>query len=358
MQAIKVVEPGKAAVVNDEPIPALPTEEWILVKTVAVALNPTDWKHIRSHCPTRSTPGCDIAGVVEKVGSGVTRDIKKGDRVFGFVHGCHVEELERGAFQEYVLMRGDLAMKIPDGKSFEELAGSGVAVVTIGQGLYQEMGLPWPEHHFSEGEKPLILIWGGSSGMGAIGIQFAKLSGFRVLTTCSPSNYDYVKSLGADVTFNSRDPNVGAQIREYTKNKLYYAWDCIGEHGSIEQCANALASEAPEGQEIRYGTIVFAGPRSPRDDVIFTESLGYTAGGYAFKVVKDGQDRKFPARPDHLEWMLKWTPVAEKLLSEGKWTPQKAEVREGGLEGILGGLDDLMNGKVSGVKLTYRIADP
>jgi len=175
MKAIKIVEPGKAEVCSNEPTPVLPSEEWILIKTVAVALNPTDWKHIRSLCPTRSTPGCDIAGVVEKVGSAVTRPFKKGDRVFGFVHGSNVQDLDRGAFQEYVLMRSDLAIKIPDDKSFEELAGAGVAVFTVGQGLYQEMGLPWPEHRFNEGEKKFILIWGGSSAMGAAGTQFAKL---------------------------------------------------------------------------------------------------------------------------------------------------------------------------------------
>jgi NADPH:quinone reductase-like Zn-dependent oxidoreductase len=175
MKAIKIVEPGKAEVCSNEPTPSLPSEEWILIKTVAVALNPTDWKHILSLCPTRSTPGCDLAGVVEKVGSAVTRPFKTGDRVFGFVHGSNVQDLDRGAFQEYVLMRGDLAMRIPDDKSFEELAGAGVAVFTVGQGLYQEMGLPWPEHRFNEGEKKSILIWGGSSAMGAAGIQFAKL---------------------------------------------------------------------------------------------------------------------------------------------------------------------------------------
>lgn len=175
MKAIKVTGPGKAEVCTNEPIPSLPTQEWIRVKTVAVALNPTDWKHISSLCPTRSTPGCDVAGVVEEVGSASAGSFKKGDRVVSFVHGCNVLDFDRGAFQEYVIMRGDQAMRIPEGKSFEDVVGVGIAVVTVGQGLYQEMGLPWPEHQFEEGQKKSILIWGGSSAMGSAGIQFAKL---------------------------------------------------------------------------------------------------------------------------------------------------------------------------------------
>lgn len=183
-------------------------------------------------------------------------------------------------------------------------------------------------------------------------------SGFTVITTCSPTNFDYVKSLGADAIFNSRDPEVGAKIREYTKNELYYAWDCIGEHGSSKQCADALASEAPEGQQIHYGTIFYGQSPPAREDLTFTQSIAYSAGGYAFKLVIDGEDVNFPAQPAHLEWMLKWVPVAEKLLLEGKWKSHRLEVREGGLEGVLDGLEDLEAGKVSGMKLTYRIAEP
>ncbi|PVH93189.1 putative zinc-binding oxidoreductase ToxD [Periconia macrospinosa] len=359
MKAIKIVEPGKAAVTTDEPIPSLPSGTWLRIKTIAVALNPTDWKHIKGHmCPTRSTPGCDVTGIVEEVGAEVTKPFKKGDRVFATVHGSNVLNLDRGAFQEYVLVPQHATMRVPDGVAWENVAGAGVAVVTVGQGLYQEMGLPWPEHQFKKGEEKSILIWGGSSAMGSAGIQFAKLSGFTVITTCSPSNFDYVKSLGADAVFNSRDPTVGAQIREHTHNKLYYAWDCIGEHGSVTQCCDALASSAPEGQELRYGTILFGLPPAPREDVISTATLAYTANGYAFKIFVDGNEVNFPAQPEQLEFIDRWVPVAERLLAEGKWKTHRVEVREGGLEGVLKGLDDLQTGTVSGVKLVYRIGEP
>lgn len=88
-QAVKTVEVGKAAVVDVE-IPKLPADDYILVKTTAVAINPTDWKHIdladKFPC-VGIWVGCDYAGVVEEVGPGVTTDFKKGDRICGPVNG-------------------------------------------------------------------------------------------------------------------------------------------------------------------------------------------------------------------------------------------------------------------------------
>jgi NADPH:quinone reductase-like Zn-dependent oxidoreductase len=174
MKAVKGIKPGQAGVVTDAPIPKLPSPEWILIKTVAVALNPTDWKHVESMSEsTKATVGCDFAGVVEEVGSAVTKSFKKGDRVAGFVHGSNSFRPDIGSFAEYVAAKEGLVMHIPDSMSFEEAAGLGVGTVTVGQGLYQEMGLPWPGQ--GPKDKKSILIYAGSTGMGAFGIQFAKL---------------------------------------------------------------------------------------------------------------------------------------------------------------------------------------
>lgn len=71
---------------NDVPLPNLSAKNWLLVKTKAVALNPTDWKAIASRPSPGSIAGCDYAGIVEEVGKDVT-DVKVGDRVAGFVRG-------------------------------------------------------------------------------------------------------------------------------------------------------------------------------------------------------------------------------------------------------------------------------
>lgn len=88
-RAIKIVADGQAQIVDVE-IPKLPTDAYILVKVTAVALNPTDWKHIEAATPigcVNCNVGCDYAGVVEEVGSAVTKDFKKGDRIAGPVNG-------------------------------------------------------------------------------------------------------------------------------------------------------------------------------------------------------------------------------------------------------------------------------
>lgn len=88
-QAIVATKPGEAAVV-DAPSPTLPADDYIIVRTTAVAINPTDWKHVEAAetmgC-VGCRVGCDYAGVVEIVGPRVTRAFKKGDRICGPVNG-------------------------------------------------------------------------------------------------------------------------------------------------------------------------------------------------------------------------------------------------------------------------------
>lgn len=68
---------------------AIPTlrDDYLLIRTVTIALNPTDWTTLDAKGDNGTIVGCDYAGIVEEVGSAVTRDFKKGDRVAGFAHG-------------------------------------------------------------------------------------------------------------------------------------------------------------------------------------------------------------------------------------------------------------------------------
>lgn len=88
-QAIVATKTGEAAIV-DAPYPTLPADDYIIVRTTAVAVNPTDWKHVEaaeSMGCQGCRVGCDYAGVVEIVGPRVTRSFKKGDRITGPVNG-------------------------------------------------------------------------------------------------------------------------------------------------------------------------------------------------------------------------------------------------------------------------------
>lgn len=91
-----------------------------------------------------------------------------------------------------------------------------------------------------------------------------------------------------------------------------------------------------------------------RPDVKSTFFLGYTAGGEEF--VMSGE--VFPAVPEDFELTVKFFEVAEKLLGKGMLKSHPVGLREGGLEGIEGGLEESKSGRVRGEKLVYRVAEP
>lgn len=181
-KAIIVDSPKNAQLVSDRVIPTL-RDDCILVKNVSVALNPTDWKHIDFLAPPGVLVGCDYAGIVEDVGKDVKKSFKKGDRVCGFVHGSNAVQPEDGAFAEYIVAKGDLQYRIPESMTFEEAATLGLGATTAALGLYQSLRVPIPASLVHGEKKTLVLIYGGSTATGTLAIQFAKLSGYEVITT-------------------------------------------------------------------------------------------------------------------------------------------------------------------------------
>jgi NADPH:quinone reductase-like Zn-dependent oxidoreductase len=75
-KALIILGPQHAQVV-DCPVPEV-REDYILVKTHAVAVNPYDWRVVDSMGEAGCRLGCDYSGIVEEVGSQVTKDFKKG----------------------------------------------------------------------------------------------------------------------------------------------------------------------------------------------------------------------------------------------------------------------------------------
>jgi NADPH:quinone reductase-like Zn-dependent oxidoreductase len=71
-----------------------------------------------------------MVGTVEQIGSKVTKDLKKGDRVTGFVHGGNEIYHEDGAFANYVTAKGDVMIKVPNNLSDEEAATLGIGITT------------------------------------------------------------------------------------------------------------------------------------------------------------------------------------------------------------------------------------
>lgn len=172
MKALVMKGDKQAAVVSDRPLPQM-RPGYILVKVAAVALNPTDWKHIEFLNHPGLLVGCDYAGTVEKTGTGYSKDWKVGDRLSGMAHGGNKLQAEDGAFAEYIVAKADLAWRLPPRMSFEESATLGVGILTVGQG-FQDLGLELPTEGAQEKDEH-VLVYGGSTASGALGIQFMKL---------------------------------------------------------------------------------------------------------------------------------------------------------------------------------------
>lgn len=122
-----------------------------------------------------ATVGCDYAGTIVEVGKSVKKALKEGDRIAGMTHGVNAIQPEDGAFGEYLVAKDGIQIKIPDNLSDEEAATLGVGISTIGQGLYQSLGLPLPGSQGEGKEKEAVLIYGGSTSTGLFALQWAKL---------------------------------------------------------------------------------------------------------------------------------------------------------------------------------------
>ncbi len=142
MQALVTVE-GKKTALKEIPVPTLDKDE-ILIRTTAVTLNPTDWKHVAFIAEPGVTVGCDFAGIVEQLGSDVKNaSLKKGDRVAGFVHGA--KHADRGSFAQYLKTNSELVAKIPDNVNDFEASSLGVGGETAVQALFHRLAIPVPD---------------------------------------------------------------------------------------------------------------------------------------------------------------------------------------------------------------------
>ena len=348
--AVEIKGPREAQFTTDRPKPTL-RDDYILVKTVAVALNPTDWKHVDFMPTEGALCGCDYAGIIEEVGTKVDKPWKKGDRVCGFCHGANALQREDGAFAEYIVAKGSIQMAIPENMTFEAAATLGAAIVTVGQALYQSLQLPLPNAAPAQEPFP-VLIYGGSTATGTIAIQFAKLSGATVITTCSPRNNELVKALGADEVFDYRDEACGEKIRASTSNKLLHALDCIAVASSPQICADALSTD---NSRTKCYSSLLGLDDFPRDDVEKKATIAYSAMGEEMSFPGRGPIPDIPAKEEDLQFMTMFIGIAQELLAEGKIKPHPVSLRQGGLKGVLDGLQEMREGNVSGEKLVYRV---
>ncbi len=195
---------GGPEVLKLQTVPVLePGANQVLIKVYAAAINPTDWKNRvgapgyvpAAGAPVTIIPGGDAAGVVEKIGSGVT-DFKVGDPVFAIIP--RIAGVLNGAYSEYVLSPTRTMMAKPVNVTYAEAAGLGIAAVTGVRALNVTK--------VAKGQR--VLITGAAGGVGSTAVQAAKVKGAYVIGTASARHHEYLRSLGID------------EIIDYTKGKF------------------------------------------------------------------------------------------------------------------------------------------
>ena len=203
IHAIQIHGYGDADQLKLEQIPQPePQEGEVLVRVYAAGVNPVDWKlragWMKNFRPSTFpyVPGADLAGVVEKVGRGVTA-FQPGQEVFG--------RSSQGSYTEYgIAPANTLALK-PKSLSFDEAATIPVGATTAWQGLFDHGNL-------QPGQRVLIL--GGAGGVGLFAVQFAHWKGAHVISTASTRNVDFVRSLGAEMVVDYTKTHVEDEVRD------------------------------------------------------------------------------------------------------------------------------------------------
>ena len=326
---------------DDVPTPSITSNE-ILVKVKAVALNPTDFKHLDVISPPHSIICCDYAGVVQKVGDAASKSWKVGDRVAGAVHGGLYPD--KGSFAEYLKTEADLAFKIPDSVSDTDATTYGVSAVTAMLDLHVRHGLPMIDEKAHAPTNEAIFIYAGSTSAGLYHIEYAKAVGYTVVTTASPHSFDLVKKYGADAVYDYKSENVAEQIvKDYPS--ITKAVDCFSEGKSTSVCADVVK---PKGGKV---VTLLPNGKSSLPNVTYELTMAYTAFGHAFRWLPP-VGPKWDVQPADREALARFYQVLPRVTHILKPIPT-IELREG-FEGILEGLDKLRSGKVSGGKQVVR----
>lgn len=245
------------------PFPDLGADE-VIVKSRAVAVNPVDWKIQASGGFGLSYPnilGEDVAGQIVEVGNNV-KGLRKGDRVIAHALGL-ANGSDYGGFQLYPRLKIETVARIPEKLDFKQAVVLPLSISTAAAGLYLKatLGLKYPELESSQTststlergpwtiikekqkKKPALLLWGGSSSVGSSVIQLAVASGYDVVTTASPANYSYVKSLGASLVLDYHNPDIVPILISLLKENgttVVGAYDAIGSDTTVHQSAAVL----------------------------------------------------------------------------------------------------------------------
>lgn len=250
----------------DVAAPPPPGAGEVQVRIRAVGLNHIDvWGFRGMAFAKRKLPltvGAEAAGEIVAVGEGVGA-FAVGDRVALYgaktcgecracregrdnlcenvagIMGFHVD----GFTCELVNMQARLAVKVPDGVSFEEAACAPIAFGTVQHMLFDNARL-------EPGET--VLVHAGGSGIGTAAVRMAKAIGCTVITTVGDDEKgEKVRLLGADHVINYRTDRFEGVVRKLTRRK---GVDVVFEHVGADTWNGSLLSLKRGGRLVTCGS--------------------------------------------------------------------------------------------------------
>ncbi len=210
----------------------------VRVRLAAAGINPVDTK-IRQNGlfdPSAAPPailGCDGAGTVEAIGSGVD-GLEPGDRVLFLNGGIG---LEPGNYAEQAVVDARFVAALPDAVDLATAAATPLAAITAWEGLFDRGRL-------EAGER--VLVHAGAGGVGHLAVQLARSAGAHVITTVSDDAKErFVRGLGADEVIRYRERDFADAVRACTGGRgVDLVLDTVGG----ETCARSVHALATYGR--------------------------------------------------------------------------------------------------------------
>jgi NADPH:quinone reductase-like Zn-dependent oxidoreductase len=190
------------------PVPS-PEKGEVLIRVYAAAINPVDWKRRKGGGDYAMDPqglpimipGGDVAGIVEKVGAGVT-ELKVGQAVFALLP--RDSKRLNGGYAQFAVAPVGNVMPKPKTFTYAQAAGLGIATVTGVRNVI--------DTKVAKGQR--VLITGASGGVGTIAVQAAKARGAYVIGTASGRRAEFLKSLGVDEFIDYTQGNFEDKVQD------------------------------------------------------------------------------------------------------------------------------------------------
>src|SRR4051794_3191905 len=204
MRAITISEPGGPEVLRLQEVPdPEPKPGEVVVQVTATAVNRADLMQRQGHYPpppgAAPYPGLECSGTVLELGEGVS-GWSVGDEVCALLAG--------GGYAERVAVPSEQLLPRPQRVDLVDAAALPEVTCTVWSNVFMTAGL-------RPGE--VLLVHGGSSGIGTMAIQLGREAGARVAVTAgSAEKLRACQELGADVLVNYREQDFVAVVREAT----------------------------------------------------------------------------------------------------------------------------------------------